>query len=121
MNEQPKHTGGEWIAKCSEFNGYAEWFIERKGDDRVIASDILDPETGLPSESNTRLIAAAPELLEALKAQERADWALRNLEAVWSDPLHPDIAALKLEMLKTRSNASILRKAAIAKAEGRGE
>lgn len=61
------------------------------------------------------------DLLEALKAQERADWALRNFEAVSSDPLHPNIQALKLEMLKTRSDASILRKAAIAKAEGRAE
>ena len=45
-----------------------EYFVRRDGDSMAIANDITDPETELPSESNARLIAAAPELLEACKS-----------------------------------------------------
>jgi len=37
-------------------------------DDVAIAADIVDPETGKPSEANACLIAAAPELLHELRA-----------------------------------------------------
>lgn len=43
-----------------------EYFVRVDGDDIAIASIVLDPATGQPSEANARLIAAAPELLEAL-------------------------------------------------------
>jgi hypothetical protein len=45
-----------------------EYFVRRYGDDVAIAADIVNPDTGTPSEANARLIAAAPELLEALEA-----------------------------------------------------
>ncbi len=45
-----------------------EYFVRRPGDDVAIASDIIDPANDdAPSEANARLIAAAPDLLEALE------------------------------------------------------
>lgn len=67
MENQPKHTPGDWIAIRAGGIGYFEWFARIDGKARAIASDITDPVTGLPSEANARLIAAAPDLLEALK------------------------------------------------------
>lgn len=64
------HTPGPWQAECASANGRAvEWFVRRDGDDVSIACDICDPTTEAHtiSEENARLIAAAPELLEALK------------------------------------------------------
>jgi hypothetical protein len=101
MSEQPKHTGGDWQAERGESGGYIEWFVRRDGDSRAIARDILDPETGLPSEANANLIAAAKDLMEALKAiVEYAD-----------DPALCDDPADLVNQAR----------AAIAKAEGRGE
>jgi hypothetical protein len=67
--KEPKHTNGRWEAERSQdAGGYFEWFVRRDGDAVAIASDITDPETGQPSEANAVLLAAAPELLDALKA-----------------------------------------------------
>ena len=44
--------------------------MRRTEDDVAVAGEIVDADTGTPSAANARLIAAAPELLEA---QERAD------------------------------------------------
>ena len=67
-----KHTPGPWIA----VRGYAYWEVEpqRKGGERkppyqiadTCSSDPANPDKGL-QEANARLIAAAPELLEALE------------------------------------------------------
>ena len=72
-----KHTPGPWNADWATGlrNGsqqVIEWFVRSDGDDVSIAADIVNPANGLPSESNARLIAAAPELLEAL--QELVSW-----------------------------------------------
>lgn len=66
-----QHTPGTWIADWATgmSNGspqVVEYFVRVDGDDIAIASIVLDPATGQPSEANARLIAAAPELLEAL-------------------------------------------------------
>lgn len=93
MSEQPKHTTGDWLVKCGKSGGYEEWFIHRDGGIVAIASDIRDPLTGLPSKEIARQLAAAPELLDALRA------AMEHIP----------------ETLQTRARD------AIAKAEGRGE
>lgn len=66
-----KHTPGRWIHNDAGYgrgNDFVldECFVARDGDDVAICADIIDPETGDPSEANARLIAAAPDLLEAL-------------------------------------------------------
>jgi len=63
-----KHTPGPWeVAWGGSFDGTREVFVRRPEDDVAIAADILDPDTEAPSAANARLIAAAPELLEALR------------------------------------------------------
>lgn len=94
MKDQPKHTPGPWSAdKATYHNGYVEHFVRRDGDAIAIVGDVTDPETRLPSKVNARLIAAAPDLLEALKDA--------------------------LEYIPTTLQGRA--RAAIAKAEGRGE
>ena len=69
-----QYTPGPWErvhAGQGSFGGkflITEWFVRRPGDDVAIAADVIDPETGTPSEANARLIAAAPDLLVALQA-----------------------------------------------------
>jgi hypothetical protein len=69
-----KFTPGPWEAAHAgqgSFGGkflITEHFVRRPGDDVAIAADVIDPESGAPSEANARLIAAAPALLEALQA-----------------------------------------------------
>ena len=126
MSDKPKHTPGPWYA---DRNGHI-WrrppddLYENGGGvagDKPVAIAIRgwynDGETGYPVVANAQLIAAAPEMIEALIAQERADWARRNYESISCDPLHPDREALSLEMIQTMSHAATLRKEAISKAK----
>jgi hypothetical protein len=116
MNDKPKHTEGDWrVSKESST------IIENEHG-QIIGSASGYPDSGyFPSNetavANAVLMAAAPEMLEALIAQERADWARRNYESISCDPLHPDREALNLEMIQTMSHAASLRKEAIAKAK----
>ena len=69
----PAHTPGPWeMAEAGSWAGgkrtSMEYFVRRPGDDVAIASEIIDPANDdAPSEANAQLIAAAPELLEALE------------------------------------------------------
>jgi hypothetical protein len=109
MSEQPKHTPGDWHAEYSaEVVGYAEWLVIRDGCKHAIAQDILDPETGQPSEANARLIAAAPGLFEALKEILADEMSSHKAVYEFGGFVLPD---------ELRNQA----RAAIAKAEGRGE
>ena len=103
MSDQPKHTPGDWLAKRAEGGGYVEWHIGRDGEARAIASDITDPVTGLPSKANAHLIAAAPDLLEAVDTLTLV---------IGLTPILGNKQALQEALDAAR--------AAIAKAEGRG-
>lgn len=62
-----KHTPGPWTAyKRPEPVGFAEWEIYYGTDTECVAEVVHE-------EANARLIAAAPELLEALQAVIRND------------------------------------------------
>lgn len=68
-----KHTPAPWQVSHGGHGSPAgfvidEYFVLSRSvaDDVAIAADIVDPATGIPSEANARLIAAAPELLDAL-------------------------------------------------------
>ena len=70
-----QHTPGPWVtntagsAKRGEPFKITEIYVYAPGtqDDTAICADVIDPVTQEPSEANARLIAAAPELLEALQ------------------------------------------------------
>jgi len=92
------YTEGPWIATSTDFQppGYPMGvihFAESKVDE-VIAPNIS-------SEANARLIAAAPDLYEALKGME--DWALQQManalvnddaDVITSDRAHAILSAL---------------------------
>jgi hypothetical protein len=81
-----KHTPGPWEVDHAGYGSRAgfvvdEYFVRHRdvADNVAIASDIVDPATQKPSEANARLIAAAPELLQALQALDRSG----HTEAAW--------------------------------------
>lgn len=114
MSNQPKHTPGDWTAVRSGGIGYFEWFVRIDGESRAIASDIIDPETGQPSEANARLIAAAPDLLDFVRLVIRGlnSGAIKARPIMDMDP--------NADEIKTKSIAAIA-VSLIAKAEGRGK
>ena len=72
---EAKHTPGPWKtntaggAKKGEPFKITEIYVYAPNtqDDTAICADGIDPGTQEPSEANARLIAAAPDLLEALE------------------------------------------------------
>ena len=63
-----KHTPGPW--KCGQYLGHSFWVVHTDVGDRGRGMDIVEGVAGLTPEqrlANARLIAAAPELLDALK------------------------------------------------------
>lgn len=68
------HTPGPWVvntagsAKAGQPFAITEIYVyaPHVQDDTAICADIIDPVTQKPSEANAKLIAAAPELLQAL-------------------------------------------------------
>ena len=76
MTEKATHTPGPWeVARAHSYaNGViiaTELFVRCPEDDIAIASDIANPGSGAVdevAEGNARLIAAAPDLYDALHA-----------------------------------------------------
>ena len=63
-----KYTPGPW--KCGQYLGHSFWVVHTDVGDRGRGMDIVEGVAGLTPEqrlANARLIAAAPELLDALK------------------------------------------------------
>ena len=78
-------TDGPWWGDFASMmrNGspqVVEYFVRRDGDDISIAAEIVNPESGLPSEANAAYIAAAnPAALRAIiEHVERLEAALRQ-------------------------------------------
>ena len=77
------HTPGPWKINTAgmAINGQpfkiTEVYVFAPGlqDDVAICAEVIDPASQKPSQANARLIAAAPELLEALKS---AKWMLER-------------------------------------------
>ena len=101
------HTKGPWRVGI--------WVCGPSNDALAIACN----KNGVTDEcrANAHLIAAAPDMLEALRAGVRMEWARRTREAI-SDPLHPGLLGAQIELEKATHEFATLRDAAIAKAKG---
>lgn len=63
-----KHTPGPWLLGATIVDGMSDMEIEIKSDDHHVIAFAGDWDVGQQqTEANARLIAAAPELLEAAK------------------------------------------------------
>ena len=61
-----KHTPGPWVVRRAEGSETLDQICTDESEPWIIA-DVSGPERALPVEANARLIAAAPDLLEALQ------------------------------------------------------
>jgi hypothetical protein len=109
MTDNEKHTPGPWHV-------HEEW-------DRIVNSADGNGDRpickceGPDGPANAHLIAAAPDLLEACLATERAKEAARSASEAWADGQRiPEPIARQVDALYMR--AEELRRAAIAKARG---
>lgn len=107
---QDKHTPGPWLVNTAGHGHNDAIVIDQiyvyapgPSDDVSIAADIVNPKTGEPSIANARLVATAPDLLDALLEYDHAFHNL-NLECKES----------RVRMLSAVDKA----RAAIAKATG---
>jgi hypothetical protein len=94
-----EHTPGPWLPFISETGGFA---IEDSNRSRILCQRADWPHRAQESRANARLIAAAPELLAALKA-----YLVAKPQCECSDHSGCPMAS-----------ARVLARAAIAKAEG---
>ena len=116
---QPAHTPGPWTVECvvgDDPHDICGPDRPGEGSPNLLASVAYDDDDPLPhlslaeANANARLIAAAPELLAALK--ELGDWVAGGLQA--SDEALPDARCLQhTEEIAARARA------AVDKAEGR--
>jgi len=95
-----KHTPGPWTYSRSEQRGHWRFYVAQADGARytphysdvatLIAETVSDERRSI-QEANARLIAAAPDLLEALKdvCTQLLGWG------VSTDPEHPDRVALR--------------------------
>ena len=109
--ERTQHTPGPWLARNKHFNSVAPLPYVSAGDTAKVLcfmnlSGAYNGNAGIPqAQADARLIASAPELLEAL-------WGCLEAETVSSQAVGTD---------KARHYAHEKARRAIAKAEGRAE
>lgn len=77
---EPKHTPGPWGAACTDGENGEDWHYVSQWPGGIIqATDGCGGDLPL-TKADAHLIAAAPEMLEALKALERTDFGLIGTE-----------------------------------------
>lgn len=103
------HTPGPWRVADYTENAVSPKLIVQAGVDVEVAAWFLPTERDA---ANAKLIAAAPDLLAACKAQEEAEAHHRTCE-------NCDTVTLCMDAEEKFAKAEAMRKAAIAKAEGR--
>jgi hypothetical protein len=97
---QTKHTKGPWVRRGADTY---RWQIETVGDVRkaTVIARITTPSKGGPdaSDANAHLIAAAPDMLEALEAISpmlpRSMTTATHGDPVWTDAIRKVDAAIK--------------------------
>jgi len=118
------HTPGPWFACCDDENAYSHFVFQSESEACICSMDSNDPDdprdkyeklepvvTVAERQANARLIAAAPDLLEALKASYAVTKdALDDLRGLGAED---SILAIRL------ANSERVIRSAIAKAEGK--
>jgi len=104
QTKETKHTPGPWTFDCSPSSTIV-WSDECGRSREICKVTPRGEVTGSEGEANARLIAAAPELLEACKALKSC------LGSIHFPNGDPECVATSLELAQQ----------AITKAEGRGE
>jgi len=104
--EKPKFTPGEWNVRAGK-----AWIVETAGGRRVVST--ADNRIRSQEEANARLIAAAPEMYEALRSMVAGfkPFTFRPVGA-------PGSPAREEQDEQNRAHAAA--RAALAKVEGRG-
>ncbi len=105
-----KHTEGPWKIRSDDSQGETETWVESDASVRVIL-DFTPMSLDDEGQANLALVAAAPDLLEALKAMLRASGDLADESRLW----HYDGDRL-IENYRKKCPMCLAR-AAIAKAE----
>ncbi|MFU2053310.1 hypothetical protein [Bordetella hinzii] len=110
-----KHTPGPW--KVFDSMVYGDTYgIDGEDGTAVVYYGYRDTKNGIPKKADARLIAAAPELLEALEKRAQADAAYAQL--AMSD-VTPDTHEQLLQQIEDAEEAAKdAARAAIAKAKG---
>lgn len=103
MSTTSKFTAGPWVARPDK-NSSCEWEVVKTeaslADGAWFIADVHDGPDGCSSEDNARLIAAAPELYEALinapiPGRGEEMMAFRDRQDVWIETHYaPVLAAL---------------------------
>lgn len=109
-----KHTPGPWVAvrwSDDEVEAYG-WSFSAGG--HLLPLSDLETDNPDECEANARLIASAPELLEALRMWQHLHEAAAGYEGKYGKELDAAIAAQQIK-IDAAANAS---RAAIAKATG---
>lgn len=73
-----KHTPGPWLTQWEHDGDESIW--SRDGGMHMIATCHAEDDRVIPAKANARLIAAAPDLLEALEAHQGVSQLLAELE-----------------------------------------
>jgi hypothetical protein len=107
----PKHTPGPWVAAANKVYGPFQVRVAHCGRDSGLQT------TPQEDDANARLIAAAPDLLEVALLDQEVSNLLDELASCKDGMLRVGIEN-RLDVV--RDQKAVVRRAAIAKAEGRG-
>ena len=117
ISKMMEHTPGPWAVEGDDREGM-EWnnhiVIADRPDDRICFMAHNGPTHQVEFDANAHLIAAAPDLLAALEAQENAEDANANCEECEGQGI-PELCVCCFPLF---DDARLKRRAAIAKAKG---
>ncbi len=103
---KPQHTPGPWKQVCQQICEPTE-IVSAAGNIVAFAPLLGLPHTSQAKETqaNANLIAAAPELLEALEMAAKILWSDRAIDAYWGAEVKPEFDSIKESIRKALAKA----------------